>query len=80
LRAPGCDFKPGFNLLEGTLEVKRVNARDAKGYQARKTDVIDAEGLDDLLHHGWLKPSFIPPWPLPELRELRRDRDSPACR
>src|SRR5437667_11839033 len=53
-----------------------TNARDAKGYKARKTDVIDAEWLADLLRHGLLKPSFIPPLPIRELRELTRYRES----
>ena len=53
-----------------------VNARDAKGFKARKTDVIDAEWLADLLRHGLLKPSFIPPRHIRELRELTRYRES----
>lgn len=53
-----------------------VNARDAKGFKARKTDVIDAEWLADLLRHGLLKPSFIPPLHIRELRELTRYRES----
>jgi transposase len=38
--------------------------------------VIDAEWLADLLRHGLLKPSFIPPRPIRELRELTRYRES----
>jgi transposase len=53
-----------------------VNARDAKGFKARKTDVIDAEWLADLLRHGLLKASFIPPLHIRELRELTRYRES----
>jgi transposase len=53
-----------------------TNARDAKGYKARKTDVIDAEWLADLVGHGLLKPSFIPPLPIRELRALTRYRES----
>jgi transposase len=58
------------------MDVILTNARDAKGYKARKTDVIDAEWLADLLRHGLLKPSFIPPRPIRELRELTRYRES----
>jgi transposase len=65
-----------FNILEGALEVILTNARDAKGDKARKPEVIDAEWLADLLRHGLLKPSFIPPLPLRELRELTRYRES----
>lgn len=76
IESTGVYWKPVFNILEGTLEVMLVNARDAKGYKARKTDVIDAEWLADLLRHGLLRPSFIPPRPIRELRELTRYRES----
>jgi transposase len=86
LRAEGCThvaiestgvyWRPVFNILEGSLEVMLVNARDVKGYKVRKTDVIDAEWLADLLRHGLLKPSFIPPLHIRELRELTRYRES----
>jgi transposase len=72
----GVYWRPVFNILEGALDVILTNARDAKGYKARKTDVIDAEWLADLLRHGLLKPSFIPPRPIRELRELTRYRES----
>lgn len=76
IESTGVYWKPVFNILEGALEVMLVNARDAKGYKARKTDVIDAEWLADLLRHGLLRPSFIPPRPIRELRELTRYRES----
>jgi transposase len=53
-----------------------TNARAAKGDKARKTDVSDAEWLADLLRQGLLKPSFIPPRPIRELRDLTRYRES----
>ena len=58
------------------MEVILTNARDAKGFKARKTDVIDAEWLVGLLRHGLLKASFIPPLPIRELRELTCYRES----
>jgi transposase len=76
IESTGVYWKPVFNILEGALEVMLVNAREAKGYKARKTDVIDAEWRADLLRHGLLKPSFIPPLHIRELRELTRYRDS----
>jgi transposase len=76
IESTGVYWRPVFNILEGTLDVILTNARDAKGYKARKTDVIDAEWLADLLRHGLLKPSFIPPRPIRELRELTRYRES----
>ncbi len=72
----GVYWRPVFNILAGALEVILTNARDAKGFTARKTDVIDAEGLADLLRHGLRKPSFIPPRPMREWREVTRYRES----
>ena len=72
IESTGVYWRAVFNILEGTMEVILTNARDAKGYNARKTDVIDAEWLADLLRHGLLKPSFLPPLPMREWRELTR--------
>jgi transposase len=76
IESTGVYWRPVFNILEGAMDVILTNARDAKGYKARKTDVIDAEWLADLLRHGLLKPSFIPPLPIRELRDLTRYRES----
>jgi transposase len=76
IESTGVYWKPVFNILEGVMEVLLTNARDAKGFKARKTDVLDAEWLADLLRHGLLKPSFIPPRHIRELRELTRYRES----
>ena len=76
IESTGVYWRPVFNILEGAMDVILTNARDAQGYKARKTDVIDAEWLADLLRHGLLKPSFIPPRPIRELRELTRYRES----
>jgi len=76
IESTGVYWKPVFNILEGSMEVILTNARDSKGFKARKTDVIDAEWLADLLRHGLLKASFIPPLEIRELRELTRYRES----
>ena len=76
LESTGVYGRPVFNLREGALEVILTNARAAQGFTARTTDVRDAEGLAALLRHGLLKPSFIPPRPIRELRELTRYRES----
>ena len=76
IESTGIYWRPVFNILEGAVEVMLVNAREAKGLKARKTDVIDAEWLADLLRHGLLRPSFIPPRHIRELRELTRYRES----
>jgi transposase len=63
-------------MLEGVLDVILTTARDAKGDKARKTEVMAAEWLAELLRHGLLKPSFMPPLPIRELRDLSRYRES----
>ncbi len=65
-------WKPIFHVLEGHLEVLVVNAQHLKAVPGRKTDRKDAEWIADLLHHGLLRPSFVPPAPQRALRELTR--------
>ncbi len=76
IESTGVYWKPVFNLLEGVLEVVLVNARHVKEVPGRKTDVRDCEWLADLLRHGLLKASFIPPLEIRELRELTRYRQT----
>jgi len=76
IESTGVYWKPVFNLLEGVLEVVLVNARHVKTVPGRKTDVRDCEWLADLLRHGLLKASFIPPLEIRELRELTRYRQT----
>ena len=58
------------------MEVLVVNAQHLKAVPGRKTDVKDAEWIADLLQHGLLQPSFVPPAPQRDLRELTRYRTS----
>jgi transposase len=74
IESTGVYWKPIFNILEGLLTVILVNARHIKAVPGRKTDVRDCEWLADLLRHGLLKASFIPPREIRELRELTRYR------
>ena len=76
IESTGVYWKPVFNLLEGVLEVILVNARHVKAVPGRKTDVRDCEWLADLLRHGLLKASFIPPLYIREIRELTRYRQT----
>src|SRR5258708_2769527 len=69
-------WKPIFNVLEGHVEVLVVNAQHLKAVPGRKTDLKDAEWIADLLQHGLLRPSFVPPAFQRELRELTRYRSS----
>ena len=74
IESTGVYWRPVFNILEGQMEVILVNARHVKAVPGRKTDVKDCEWLADLLRHGLLKASFIPPLEIRELRELTRYR------
>jgi transposase len=74
LESTGVYWQPVYYLLEGHLELLLVNAQHTKAVRGRKTDVRDAEWLADLLRHGLLKASFVPPPGQRDLRELTRGR------
>ncbi len=74
MEATGVYWKPIYNVLDGAVELLVVNARHIKAVPGRKTDVRDAEWIADLLQHGLLTSSFIPPAAQRELRELTRSR------
>jgi transposase len=76
MESTGVDWKPVYNLLEGACELVVVNAHQLKAVPGRKTDVRDAEWIAELLAHGLLTSSFIPPTDQRELRDLTRDRSS----
>ncbi len=74
MESTGDYWKPIYNLLEGHVDVLLVNARHVKNVPGRKTDVKDAEWLVELLRHGLLRRSFIPPQGQRDLRNLTRYR------
>jgi transposase len=77
LESTGSYWRPVFNLLEAQCEVVVVvvvNAYHVKAVPGRETEVKDAEWLADLLRHGLLRASFIPPAPQRHLRDLTRYR------
>ncbi len=76
IESTGVYWKPVFNILEDALTVILINPEHARALRGRKTDVKDAEWLADLLRHGLLRASFIPPPEIRELRELTRYRES----
>jgi transposase len=76
MESTGEYWKPVYNILEGEVEILLVNARDIKAVPGRKTDVGDAEWIADLLRHGLLRASFVPPRPQRELRDLTRQRSN----
>ena len=74
MESTGEFWKPVYNILEATVTVWVVNAQHVKTVPGRKTDVKDAEWLADLLRHGLVRPSFIPPQTQRDLRDLTRQR------
>jgi transposase len=76
IESTGVYWKPVFNILEDALTVILINPEHTHALRGRKTDVKDAEWLADLLRHGLLRASFIPPAEIRELRELTRYRES----
>jgi len=76
MESTGVYWKPVYVVLEteGTLEIVVANAQHVKKVPGRKTDVKDAEWIADLLCHGLLRSSFVPPKPIRELRDLTRYR------
>jgi transposase len=74
MEATGVYWKPVWNLLEGRFELMLVNAQHVKRVPGRKTDVSDAQWLAELLEHGLLEASFVPPLGQRELRDLTRQR------
>jgi len=74
IESTGVYWKPVCNVLEGALDVWLCNAQEVRHLPGRKTDVMDAEWLADLLKHGLVKRSFVPERPERELRDLTRYR------
>jgi transposase len=74
MESTGEYWKPVYNLLEANFVVLVANAQHIKTVPRRKTEVKDAEWLAELLQHGLLRGSFIPPLPQRDLRDLTRQR------
>jgi hypothetical protein len=72
MESTGVFWKPIWNVLEGEMELLLVNAQHIKAVPGRKTDIKDAEWIADLLQHGLLRASCVPPRPHRELRALTR--------
>src|SRR5262252_8267249 len=76
MESSGVYWRPIYQLIEDLFKLLVVNATHIKRMPGRKTDMTDAEWLAELLRHGLLAPSFVPPRPQRELRELTRHRTS----
>ena len=78
MESTGVYWKPVWNILAEQFEVLLVNAQHIKAVPGRKSDQKDSEWIADLLQHGLLRGSFVPPRPTRELRDLTRYRVSLA--
>src|SRR5213594_3178855 len=74
MEATGVYWKPVWHVLEGHFELLLANAAHVRNVPGRKTDVNDAMWLADLLAHGLIRASFVPPVAVQELRTLTRTR------
>jgi transposase len=73
IESTGIYWKPVWHVLEGGFEIVLANASHVRNVPGRKTDVNDATWLAELLAHGLIRGSFVPP-PIQELRDLTRTR------
>jgi transposase len=78
MEATGVYWKPVWNILEGQFELLLVNPQHLKAIPGKKTDMKDGERIADLLQHGLLRASFVPPIAVRELHDLTRSRASLA--
>jgi transposase len=75
MEATGVYWKPVWHILsDGEFELVLANAAHVKNVPGRKTDVNDATWLADLLAHGLIRASFVPPEPTQHMRDLLRTR------
>jgi transposase len=74
MEATGVFWRPVWAVLEGQFELLLVNPQHIKAVPGRKTDARDCEWIADLLQHGLLRGSFVPPHEIQDLRDLTRYR------
>jgi transposase len=74
MEATGVYWRPVWAVLEGQFELLLVNPHHIKVLPGRKTDVRDCEWIADLLQHGLVRGSFVPPTEIQDLRDLTRYR------
>jgi hypothetical protein len=74
MESTGVCWKPVWHVLEGHCEPLLVNAQHVKAIPGKKTGRRDSVWPAQLLQHGLVKSSFVPPTPIRELRDLTRYR------
>ena len=76
MESTGVSWKPVWNILAGQVAGVLVNAQHMKAVPGRKTDTKDCQWIAELLQHGLLRSSCVPPPPIRQVRELTRLRAS----
>src|SRR6266545_3709009 len=74
MEATGVYWKPVWHVLEEYFALVLANAMHIRNVPGRKSDMNDATWIADLLAHGLIRSSFVPPAPIQELRDLTRTR------
>ena len=74
MEATGVYWKPVWHILEGPFTLVLANAMHIRHVPGRKSDMTDAAWIADLLAHGLIRSSFVPPAEIQELRDLTRTR------
>src|SRR5687767_5515314 len=74
MESTGVYWIPVYQVLEGSVEIVLGNPRHMANVPGRKTDVSDAHWIAKLLRHGLIRPSFVPPRPIRQLRQMTRYR------
>jgi transposase len=74
MEATGVYWKPVWHVLEASFTLILANAMHIRNIPGRKSDMNDATWIADLLAHGLIRSSFVPPAPIQELRDLTRTR------
>ncbi|MDX3762048.1 IS110 family transposase [Streptomyces sp. AK02-04a] len=74
MEATGIYWKPVFSALEERFTCWLLNAQHMHNVPGRKTDVADSVWIAQLLEHGLVRPSFMPPREMRDLRDLTRSR------
>ena len=74
MESTGVYWRPVYYLLEDDFQCWLLNAAHLRNVPGRKTDVADSVWICQLVEHGLVRPSFVPPKPIRELRDLTRYR------
>jgi len=72
IESTGVYWKPVWNILEGQFTIILANAQHVKNVPGRKTDAKDSEWIAELVQHGLLRSSYVPPEIIRDLRDLTR--------